>query len=213
VNPDDVRLTTAHAYDQIVDEFVRRTNDINADLIEFRSNFVSAVVAHGCVVDVGCGPGRDAVYFDSAGLRVVGLDASTEMARRARSEGVRMVLADIRVTPIRQGSLDGIWSAASLLHVPRGDVPATLRAWRSLLAPRGVLGLSTSLGAEEGWEACPYDPTKQHDPVGLRRWFVHHDEHELTRLIEAAGFAILDSRERVSNRRWLQLLARKDRAP
>jgi hypothetical protein len=31
---------------------------------------------------------------------------------------VWMVVADMRVMPIRQGSLDGIWSAASMLHVP-----------------------------------------------------------------------------------------------
>lgn len=208
MHSEDVRVATAKAYDQIVDEFVRRTSDINADLVEFRSNFASGVARHGRVVDAGCGPGRDATYFEEVGLRVVGLDASAGMARHAHRAGHRMVLADMRQMPLRPASLDGIWSAASLLHVPRSEVPATLRSWRSSLRDDGVLGLSTSLGADEGWEACPYDPTKQRDPGDLRRWFVHHDEGALTSTLADAGFEILDSRERVSNRRWLQILAR-----
>lgn len=208
MHSEDVRVATAKAYDQIVDEFVRRTSDINADLVEFRSNFASGVARHGRVVDAGCGPGRDATYFEEVGLRVVGLDASAGMARHAHRAGLRVVLADMRQMPLRPASLDGIWSTASLLHVPRSEVPATLRSWRSSLRDDGVLGLSTSLGADEGWEACPYDPTKQRDPGDLRRWFVHHDEGALTSTLADASFEILDSRERVSNRRWLQILAR-----
>jgi SAM-dependent methyltransferase len=138
---------------------------------------------------------------------VVGIDASKNMAARARGEGVSMLVADMRSMPLAPGSLDGIWSVASLLHVPRGDVRETLASWRTLLRTSGVLGLSTSLGNDEGWEACPYDPTAQHDPAGLRRWFVHHDESDLLGLVNNAGFDIISSRERVSNRRWLQILA------
>jgi SAM-dependent methyltransferase len=205
---DDVRIATARAYDTIVDEFVRRNTAINADLVEFRHQFLRAVGDGGSVIDVGCGPGRDAIDFASHGLHVIGIDASTNMARYAHSEGVPVVIGDMRAPPVAARSLDGIWSAASLLHVPRADVGATLASWRSLLRPGGVLGLSTSLGEDEGWEACPYDPGSQHDPVGLRRWFVHHGERQLLALIGDAGFQVMMSRERASNRRWLQVLAR-----
>lgn len=209
MSSEDVRIVTAAAYDQIVDEFVRRTSDINPDLVEFRASFVSAVVRRGRVIDVGCGPGRDALYFASQGLRIFGVDASRGMALAASCAGVPMLQADMRSVPVVVGSLDGIWSAASLLHVPRPEVPRTLARWRVLLRPRGVLGLSTSLGDDEGWEACPYDPAKQHDAAGLQRWFVHHDQGALLRLVEDAGFWVISHRERVSNRRWLQVLARR----
>ena len=204
---DHVRVVTARAYDQIVDEFVRRNTTINSDLFEFRQDFMRAVGDGARVVDVGCGPGRDALYFASNGLRPVGVDASGNMARHTRREGVPVVVADMRSLPVARDSVNGIWSAASLLHVPSIDVPATLDTWHSLLRPAGVLGLSTSLGEGEGWEGCPYDRDGQYEPDALRRWFVHHDEHQLLRSIELAGFSIHSSRERVSNRRWLQVIA------
>jgi SAM-dependent methyltransferase len=209
VTSEDVRIVTAQAYDQIVDEFVQRNTSINRDLTEFRRDFMNAVGTNGRVIDVGCGPGRDAVYFQNRGARVIGLDASKNMARHARREGVAVVIADMRAMPFGRAALDGVWSAASLLHVPRPDVPATLAAWTSLVRPGGVLGLSTSIGDDEGWEACPYDRAAQHAPVDLRRWFVHHDATRLLTLIEDAGFVTMTSRERVSNRRWLQVLARR----
>jgi len=209
VPEDDVRRATAHAYDLIVDEFVRRTDVVNDDLAEFRSAFVAAVGADARVADVGCGPGRDATHFQQHGLRVVGFDASTAMVRRARERGVDAVQADMRALPLGLRVLDGIWSVASLLHVPRVDVPATLAMWRTCLGPAGVLGLGTSLGSDEGWEACPYDPTSQHTRDTVRRWFVHHDETTLLTVVTEAGFDVMSSRIRESNRRWLQVLARR----
>ena len=162
---DDVRVATAAAYDRIVDEFVRRNTEINDDLFDFRQDFMQVVGEGGLVVDVGCGPGRDSRHFRTHGLRSAGLDASAGMARRALSEGVPVVIADMRTMPVRFGALDGIWSAASLFHVPRAEVPEMLVAWKTLLRSGGVLGLSTSLGEDEGWERCPYDPTTQHDRI------------------------------------------------
>ena len=160
----------------------------------------------GRVADLGCGPGRDAAHFPAAGLDVVGIDASRQMARRAGQNGVPVAQADIRRVPLRPEHLDGVWSAASLLHVPRGDVARTLRSWWQLLRSEGVLGLSTSLGDGEGWEACPYDPATQPTGAPLRRWFVHHDPGALLGMLDVAGFDVVAARERVSHRRWLQVL-------
>ena len=104
-----------------------------------------------------------------------------QMVLRAHDVGVPVAQGDIRMIPVRPASLDGIWSAASLLHVPRAEVPRTLDAWRSCLRAAGVLGLSTSLGDDEGWEVCPYDPLTQPSGAPLRRWFVHHDRVGLWR--------------------------------
>jgi SAM-dependent methyltransferase len=213
MQPDDVRVTTASAYDLIVDDFVRRNRSVPPDFAEYRASFVAAMRNGGRVADLGCGPGRDAAYFLEVGLRVVAVDASRQMVRHTYGEGVAVAQADIRSVPLRAASLDGIWSAASLLHVPRPDVARTLRSWRQLLRPGGVLGLATSLGDDEGWEACPYDPSTQPTNAPLRRWFVHHDHDALLQLVVAAGFEVVSARERVSHRRWIQVLARvRDRA-
>ena len=204
---DDVRAT-ANAYDHIVDDFVRRNTAVPVDFAEFRGSFVAEVRPRGRVADLGCGPGRDAVHFRAARLDVVALDASQQMALRAHRVGAAVARADMRCLPLRRASPDGIWSAASLLHVPRADVARTLRAWWECLRSTGVLGLSTSLGDGEGWEACPYDPTGP-TSASLRRWFVHHHDETLLGVLDTAGFEVASARERVGHRRWFQVIARR----
>ena len=207
VTRDDVRVPTAQAYDRVVDEYVRRNTEVPADFARFRAEFAKAVPAGGRIADLGCGPGRDAARFRAAGLRAVGIDASGRMARCALDDGVPVARADIRLVPLRHGTLDGIWSAASLLHVPRDEVPDTLRSWWRCLRPGGVLAVSTSMGDHEGWETWPYDPASQASTAGLRRWFVHHRPDALVALLGDAGFAVHLTRERESHRRWVQILA------
>lgn len=214
VTGDDVLVPTAHAYDGVVDDYVRRNTDVPDDFARFRAEFADAVPAGGRVADLGCGPGRDAVVFRAAGLRAIGVDASRRMAGHALAHGVPTARADIRLLPLRPDSLDGIWSAASLLHVPRGDVPATLRSWWRCLRPGGVLGLSTSVGEGEGWEPWPAEPGTRAPTTGLRRWFVHHRPDALVGLLAEARFSVQVARERTSHRRWVQVLAsRPDTGP
>ena len=115
---DDVRDPTTRAYDRIVDDFVRRNAVVPAEFAEFRASFVATVREGGRVADLGCGPGRDAAHFLTTGFEVVAIDASRQMTLRAHSAGMPVARADIRFVPMRDESLDGIWSAASLLHVP-----------------------------------------------------------------------------------------------
>ena len=46
-------------------------------------------------------------------------------------------------------AFDGIWANASLLHVPRHDLPDIMRRLRSALVPGGVWELSFKLGSGE----------------------------------------------------------------
>jgi SAM-dependent methyltransferase len=58
-------------------------------------------------LDVGCGAGRHARALAQAGARVVGLDLSMSLLRRARQlTPVPLVRADMRILPIREGSMD-----------------------------------------------------------------------------------------------------------
>ena len=59
------------------------------------------------VLDVGCGPGRHGRALLHAGARVVGLDLSASLLRRAREvPGLALIRADMRWLPVRQASMD-----------------------------------------------------------------------------------------------------------
>lgn len=200
---------TAESYDRIVDSYEAQAAQPPPERTAFLLRFMQHVRQKGVVLDAGCGPGHDLDALMAGGLRAFGLDASIGMARRAGSKGHLVLAADLRRPPIGFGVLDGLWSSASLLHVPRPDVAPTLVAWQRLLRPGGVLGLITSLGDDEGWEAVPYKPGSQHEGSPLRRWFVHHNREALIRSLSEAGFRLQHSEERDGHRRWLQVLAVK----
>jgi 3-isopropylmalate dehydratase small subunit len=59
------------------------------------------------VLDVGCGAGRHARAFRAAGARCVGVDLSQTLLRIARRmTDAPLVRADMRLLPIRPGSMD-----------------------------------------------------------------------------------------------------------
>ncbi len=200
---------TSDTYDRIADVYAARSADVSLTRRAYLDRFVAAVRRGGLVLDAGSGPGQLAALLAEQGLRPVALDSSVEMLRLARLR-VPAVGGDLRRLPFAAASLDGVWSAASLLHVPREDVPATLRGWRTVLRPGGVLGLSTAVGRDDqqGWERVPYAAGGQSHDVPQRRWFVYHSAERLHALVADAGFDVLDSDVRESHRVWLQLVAR-----
>lgn len=204
----DVVGDTARTYDRIVESYERSNSAPAPEFLALRAGFVAALPPAGRVLDLGCGPGRDLAHFVGAGLRAVGVDASVGMVRRASGRGLPAVVGDLRRPPAGEGVLDGIWSAASLLHVPRRQVPDTLAAWRAALRTGGRLGLTTSVGGDEGWEAVPYAPDKASYDVPLRRWYVHHRWPQLRGLLADAGFDVQQVGTRQSHRAWVELLAR-----
>lgn len=198
---------TIRSYELVAADYARRNAVATERHQAHQASFLSLVGPGARVADAGCGPGRDAAWFRSCGVRVVGVDRSREMLRRAVAAGVPVAYGDLRALPFASSSLDGLWSSAALLHVPRAEVPATLRGWRRVLGDGGVLGLSTSLGGDEGWEVVPYDVAAQPASRDVRRWFVHHDADSLLGLVSDAGFRVESATEGVASRRWLMVLA------
>ena len=102
------------------------------------------------VLDVGCGPGADAAVFAEAtaphggDLDVVGLDVSESLLRAAADHAprARFVRGDMRSLPFERDSVEGLWSAAALLHLARDDAPGTLAEFARVLVPDGALFLS-----------------------------------------------------------------------
>lgn len=198
---------TTRTYDDIAEAYAERAH-VTPELRSYLEHFIDLVPAPGRVVDAGSGPGHLSALLAGRGLSTVAHDSSREMVRLARRH-VPVIRADLRQPPFAEGTLDGIWSCASLLHVARRQVPATLRAWRLALQPNGVLGLSTAVAADEdeGWELVPYRPTALASGEPLRRWFVYHSPVRLLALLADAGFDVVDVATRESNRRWLQVTA------
>jgi ubiquinone/menaquinone biosynthesis C-methylase UbiE len=111
--------------------------------------FETPIRPGGRVLDVGCGTGRDSVHFAGRGFDVQAIDASTEMLRIARSRGVRARQLPMQRLEARS-AYDGIWAAASLIHLPKSEIRGVLRRLMRALLPSGVLFISLKEGSGEG---------------------------------------------------------------
>jgi hypothetical protein len=91
---------------------------------------------------------------------------------------------------------------AAMLHLPRAEAPRAVSEMARVLVPGGVLHLCVQKGSGEGLEKSPYDP-----PV--ERFFASHQPEELSAMLTAAGFTILNTGDYVRRRHWLWFQARK----
>jgi malonyl-CoA O-methyltransferase len=104
------------------------------------------------VLDLGCGPGRAAAATRHRWprARVLALDLALPMLRETGKRGggawpwrkpVARVCADLRALPLRDASIDVLFSNLCLQWVE--DLPAAFAGFRRVLKPGGLLLLST----------------------------------------------------------------------
>jgi SAM-dependent methyltransferase len=107
----------------------------------------SARIPRGSVLDLGCGAGYDLEAFRSRGHSAVGLDYAAPIAKIAKTTSeAPVVVADMRAIPFGGAVFDGIWASASLLHLPRDDLPLALSEIKRVLKTGGLLFASVKKG-------------------------------------------------------------------
>lgn len=124
-------------------------NTINVDMSEFYESFCAELSPGARVLDAGCGSGRDVAAFQTMGYEVDAFDASEEMVKLAKERtGISAVQATF--TEYQAPSpYAGIWSCASLLHLPYEDLPHVLSKLSEMLDTNGVWYVSFKYGDGE----------------------------------------------------------------
>ena len=186
-------------YDENAEAFFADTVTARADtLYEF---FTKQLPAGGRILDAGCGSGRDALAFRQAGFAVTAFDASAQMVRLAsRHAGLAVIQMRFEDVDWRE-RFDGVWACASLLHVPRSDLPVMVGKLVATLVQGGVMFASFKYGTEE------------RDHRGRR--FTDLDEPGLEALFDGAGLRVIDlftsndARPGREHERWVSAVGRK----
>jgi SAM-dependent methyltransferase len=191
----------AAAYDQVAAEFARQNAVVPDHFLEVGPRFLAQAGPGATILDLGCGAGRDLAWLSAQGADVVGGDLSLGMLLQARRHGVgRLLRLDMRALPFPDGAFGGIWSSASMLHLPKQDAPGALAEMHRVLAADGPLLLAIQGGDSEGWEPAPYGP--------VERFFARYRSDEAEALLAEAGFAVAECHvEETPTRRWLRFLA------
>ena len=142
------------------------------------------------------------------GFYVTCVDQSLEMCKRCMDKGFLTVQAPLQdLTAFTDETFDGAWASASLLHVPKKDLPDTLAGIERILAPNGTLQLLVKQGDGERWIPMPDDPT-------YKRFFSFFQPQELEQFLSPLNYERLVDMK-VSNRAepgetvWLNYLCTK----
>jgi len=178
----DVVQKTIDTYEQTADLYNSLYPDVNRKNIDF---FIKQLKGKN-ILDIGCGSGRDAEYFVNKGLDVAGIDLSDRFIEisRARVPNAKFIKMDMRNIDFPLESFDGIWSLASILHIPKIAAKNTIKQLRKVLKTNGIIYISVKLG--EGEKFIKRDRYK-----GLEKFFAFYTESEISDLLEQCGFEII----------------------
>ncbi|MFC7303872.1 class I SAM-dependent methyltransferase [Streptomyces monticola] len=143
------------------------------------------IVAPGRVLELGCGPGRNAVHLASRGFTVDAVDLSPAALRwgeeRARAAGVdvRFHCADIFSAELPPGSYDLVYDSGCLHHLPPHRRVGYLALLDRVLAPGGHFaltcfaagGMGSELDDEEFYRRGSLEGGLAYSPDTLRGLF------------------------------------------
>ena len=190
---------TAVVYEQIAADYTARHPNVMEWHQQSLGEFAAALAAPARVLEVGCGPGRDAALLREAGYAVVALDQSWAMLQIASASGAPLLQGDSRALPVVANSVDGVWANASLLHLSRTQLVIALLEIRRVLRSDGVFYCSLKRGDGEGEQADG-------------RWFAYYQPAEVQRALMGAGFTALHQWEHDDTRPgfhpWIMTVAR-----
>lgn len=139
---------TLNYYDQNAKTFVLQTRDL--DFSSIQNKFLQLLPVHGTILDLGCGSGRDAKAFLTAGFRVDAIDGSEEICKLASSYLGIAVRHQSFDQLDASSQYDGIWACSSLLHLPKEKLPEIFARIEKALKPGGIFYCSFKQGEFEG---------------------------------------------------------------
>lgn len=192
-------------YARVAERYASVNAAMPASVLDAAQRFVALFDARTTILDLGCGAGRDSVWFGASGYDVMGLDLSLAMLKKAQEQHVaRLVQANMCLLPLCDHGVDGIWANASMVHIPRQWIDGVLKECQRVLADDGLLFIAMQVGDGEAWEDVSYG---QQAP----RFFSRYQPGEFRILLEQAGFRIayFDTQCANPQRHWMHFYAYK----
>jgi SAM-dependent methyltransferase len=168
-------ITLGH-YNQHADSFWEGTRD--HDVSQNRDTLLEYLEGPKpyCILDFGCGPGRDLKMFKALGHEAIGLEGAQRFVELAREySGCEVWHQDFLRLELPAEFFHGIFANASLFHVPSQELIRVLKELHGSLKSNGVLFSSNPRGEnEEGWSG--------------QRYGVYYNLERWREMVAAAGF-------------------------
>lgn len=178
------------AYTAVADRYIGMfgtTEKVHADDLAFIGRHLS--IRSGPVLDLGCGPGQMTGYLRSLGVDAAGIDMVPEFIAYAKAAhpGIEFQLGSMHHLDAGDGSVAGILTWYSLIHLPPEELDGALAELRRVMAPGGTL----VAGFFDADEIGHFD----HKVVTAYRW----PADEFSARLARAGFTEIEREQRRSD--------------
>lgn len=191
---------TIEYYDKNSEFFVSSTKDVEFNKMQ---NMLLKYLKKGdCILDLGCGSGRDSKAFLEKGFKVVSVDGSEKLCNIASSYIGQEVMFSTFQNFKSNIKFNGIWACASLLHLPYKDLKEVIENLSNNLKEEGYFYLSFKYGEFEG------------ERNG--RYFTNMTEEKFRKLIkDISEYEIVeekitsDARKGREEEKWLNIILKK----
>lgn len=174
--------------------------------------FVNKLPEGAKVLDAGCASGRDSQRLFDKGIEVVGIDLSSSQIDLAKKTypGISFIEGDFLSLPFGDGSFEGVWAHASLLHFENVvDVQKALKEFSRVLKKGGILHVFVKEKTTENKFEIVTDSLSNHD-----RFFQYFSKDEIEGYIIESGFDVVKTERQIdaAGRKevsWLLFLGQK----
>lgn len=157
------------------------------------------------ILDLGCADGKYSEYFFNKGLDVTGVDFSSEMINLAKKlvPNANFIEMDMLNLTLNE-PFDGVWAAASLLHIVKEDFCNVIKSIFEQTKEGGLFYCSLIEGDEKKL-------VKSNAGLDGERLFVKYKKEYLEKTLAEVGFKDLEIIESnyLDTTTWLHLFATK----
>ena len=151
-----------NAYEKYAHE--RASHSPDEFKVHERSEFLKFLKAEErkTLLEIGCGPGWDAQFFQDQGLRVLAVDNTPTMVKLTAERGIPAQVLDCYNLNDISERFDAVYTLNCLLHIPKQDFDQILHLISSRLNDNGLmyLGLWGDKNFEGIWEQDRYEPKR-----------------------------------------------------
>lgn len=182
----DPKRVVEQGYDQVAHEYARLEGEMEWPRMRWLNKLLNRLEVNSSILDLGCGSGDPADIAIARKHKITGVDISQtqiKLARRNVPAG-DFLHGDVGSAEFPDASFDAAISFYTLEHIPRAEHETILRRIYRWLRPEGFMLISIEAGDVESMVG---------EWLGVPMFFSCFDPETMKRLVEGAGFEILET--------------------